>query len=381
MKMNAKAFIAGSALVLALAGCSGQAEQTSTQASTAESTVAQTESVQPETTATETQSTEAPQPAATPSVQWTQAGNAEEAAQNAGVERFGVMGTINLDGTEFTNPAFAYASGITQATYTAGDVTLVVRKANDANAASISDRAEADFPEKWNKNYEDLDITMWGPAKGAATVITWKDGGFTYGVTYQTTSDTNTLDTDEVAVLVKAIKEANIVPPADAPQPAQPAQPGEEAPAEDVKPATTDTEAPADSGYITNAEAKSKVAEQSGQEADEVYAEYVDGHYFVTEWVDGVEVTYEVDAETGEVWEHTFTRNADGSTTFTTMTEDGAVEVVENNAEGSVVTSSTPVYNDEYGQTWLVTSTDSNGNYYAYYVDGNGNMYDADFNY
>ena len=399
MNMTAKALLVGSALALALAGCSGSADQASTQSAAADSTastIEQTESTQPEATTTDAQSTEPAQQAPaqqTPAsnIQWTSAANGDEAAHAAGLDKFGIMGTINLDGTEFTNPSFGHAPGIVQGAYTTGDVTLVVRKANAENAGSISDRAESEFAQKWNKSIEGLDVASWGPAKGAATVITWKDGDYTYGVTYRTANDSNTLDNDEVAILVKAIKEANVPAPANSTPAAAPAANNDNAnstaPAanadqnnsttEEVKPATTDTEAPADQGYITNAEAKSKVADKSEGDADEVYAEYVDGHYFVTEWIDGVQHTYEVDAETGEVWEHTSAYNADGSSVHTTIDENGAIDIIEDDGKGNV-TSSTNVWSDEYGDTWLVTTTDADGNSYAYYVDGNGNVYDAD---
>ncbi len=379
MRMSTKAFAVSATLVLALAGCGAQPQQTNSQPAPEQTKTETTEAAPAE------QSTPAPEPAPAPAttsnIQWTQAGAGDEAARAAGIDKFGVMSTIRLDETEFTNPAFANASGIVQATYTAGDKTLVVRKANEQNAGSVTDQPASSFAQTWNKKYEDLDVTMAGPAKGATKIATWKDGDFTYGITFQTASDSNTLDSEEVAVLVKALKEANInTPDANAKPEANTENKADDK--GEQKTATTDTEAPADSGYISNAEAKNKVAETTGKEADETYAEYVDGHYFVTQWIDGQEVTYEVDAQTGEVWEHTSTYFDDGSSIHTTMTEDGALEVVENDTKGnSTVTSSTLVYSNKYGQTWLVTTTDSEGNVTAYYVDDAGNVYDTSIDY
>ena len=209
MRMSTKAFAVSATLVLALAGCGAQPQQTNSQQAPEETKTETTEAAP----AAQSTPAPAPEPAATSNIQWTLVGAGDEAARGAGIDKFGVMSTTRLDETEFTNPAFAHATGIVQATYTNGDKTLTVRKANEQNAASVTDQPASSFAQTWNKKYEDLDVTMAGPAKGATKIATWKDGDFTYGITFQTASDSNTLDSEEVAILVKALKEANINTP------------------------------------------------------------------------------------------------------------------------------------------------------------------------
>lgn len=110
---------------------------------------------------------------------------AAEAAKGAGFDKFGIFDKLTLDDKEFKSPKFAYAEGVAQATYENGAVALVIRKADGKHTAPLTDRDKTEFASKWTKSYEGLDVTCYGAAKGAATVITWTDGTQEFGVTYQ----------------------------------------------------------------------------------------------------------------------------------------------------------------------------------------------------
>ena len=143
-------------------------------------------------------------------IKWTDAANAEEAAKGAGFEKFGVPGDITLNGTKFENPKFAYTQGVAQATYESGAMTLVVRKASGTHTAPLSDRDTTTFASKWTNSIEGLDVTLCGATQGNATVMTWTDGTADFGVTYQGTGGEEiSLNADQSAAVVKAIKEAN----------------------------------------------------------------------------------------------------------------------------------------------------------------------------
>ncbi len=387
MKFSVKAVTISSALVLALAGCSAAQSTSATSGSAAnQQSTSQSAQATSATDSAAAQSTAPSQTAAPASkVQWTTVGSAEEAAKNAGLPKFGVIGTITLNGIEFKNPTFGASTGIAQAVYENGAASLIIRKATDAAAANVTDRAQSEFKEAWKKDYAELDETLWGPAKGAATVMTWKDGDATYGVTFQGLGgDELTMDSDECAIIVNSLKGANVPDPEPAAAPAAPAaQAGNnagdnnsQANNEEARKATQDTEAPANSGYISNEEAKKKVTSQGNGTPDNVVAEFDDGVYFVTTTEDGIEYTYEVNAATGEVITHTASKNDDGSYTFTTMSEDGATEIIDSAVDGSTV-STTLVRSDDYGAVWLVTKRDPEGNLVSYYVTGEGAYQEA----
>jgi hypothetical protein len=119
------------------------------------------------------------------SIEWTDAKSAEKAAKGAKIKKFGVPSKVTVNDKKFTDPSFAYAEGVAQATYEKGDTGLVVRKADGDHEAPLTDLDKTEFPHKWAKSYDGLDVTLYGPEKGAVVVCTWSDGTAEYGATYQ----------------------------------------------------------------------------------------------------------------------------------------------------------------------------------------------------
>ena len=199
------AFAAAAILAFALAGC-GSSSASSSAASSSEASASS--SAASSSAASASSSSAASQAVTT--VKMTEVKTADEAAKGAGIEKFGVFETITLDGKDFKDPKFAYGDGAAQATYDNGTVALVLRKADGKHTAPLSDRDKTSFAQTWSKNYDGLDVTCYGAAKGAATVINWADGTQEFGVTYQGQgSEDVSLDSDEVAEIVKAVKQAN----------------------------------------------------------------------------------------------------------------------------------------------------------------------------
>ena len=268
---------AAAALALALAGCAAPAASSSSAAPEASSSSASASS-------------------SAPTINWKTVKTADEAAKGAGIDSFGVMQEIKIDDATYKNPAFSYAEGVANANYETGAIGVIVRKADGKHTAPLTDRDTAEFAETWTKSYEDLDVTLYGPAKGAATVVTWKDGTAEYGVTYQGLGGEEvTMDSDDVAAVVKGIKEANTK---------EPEKKDEE---------ESDS---AESKYISEQAAKdAAVAYMNSGVPDEVTAELVEGgdapHYVVTINYGGDIQTVEVDALTGDVWSATSSRNDD----------------------------------------------------------------------
>ena len=194
-------FVAAAVLAFMLAGCGSQSASSSAESSEAQSAseASASSSAEPSSSA-QTDST----------VKFIQVKTADEAAKGAGIEKFGVFDAITLDDKEYKDPAFAYAEGVAEATYENGAIALIVRKADGSHTAPLTDRDKTEFAQTWTKSYEGLDVTCYGVAKGATTVITWADGTQEFGVTYQGLGGEEvSLDSDDVAKVVKALKEAN----------------------------------------------------------------------------------------------------------------------------------------------------------------------------
>lgn len=185
------------ALVIALAGCSSAPK---TEEAPAEPEAVEEEAVEQE---------EEPVDEGV-SIEWTDAKDATEAAKGAGFDKFGVIAKFNIGDLEYKDPTFAYAGGVAQATYETPATAIYLRKAVDTYETPLSDRHLDEFSARWNKILEGIDIACYGPAKGAVTVATWSDGNKSFGLTFQGLGgDEMTMDVDELAAIVKGIKEAD----------------------------------------------------------------------------------------------------------------------------------------------------------------------------
>ena len=292
-----KALPVAAALVLALAGCSAPA-------STTEEKPAEPEAVEEKAVEEEADQGE--------TIAWNEVNSAEEAAKGAGFEKFGVVTKFKLGDLEFAEPKFAYAGGVAQATYETPATMVYFRKAVDNYTTPLSDRKLDEFPARWNKVYEGTDVTCYGPAKGAVTVATWTDGVKSYAVTFQGLGgDEMSMDSDELASLVKGFNEAN---------------------------ADTDVEDEA-----KKAEEEKKKAEEQAKKAEEEAKKA------------------EEEAKKAE--------EANNSNKL--LSQADAEALVEKTCGGTCLTIDL-VTTNQYGQCWYATAEDDNGNRFEYYVNNDG---------
>ena len=202
MQLNAiatKTFAVGAALTLALVGCgannSSQASSSASSSSASSSSASASSSVAVQKEAV---------------INWTAAGSADEAAQGAGLDKFGVIGDITLDGKDFNNPKFFHSGGVAQAIYDTDGVQFILRKGANGHTVPITDRDLTTFANKETVSIEGMDVTEYGAAHGASTVLTWNDSGFDFGITYQAANKGDaSMDAKEVEEIIKAVKEAN----------------------------------------------------------------------------------------------------------------------------------------------------------------------------
>lgn len=240
------------ALALALSACGGAQEPAQEP---------EPEAVEETTTEPEEVEEEAADQGVT--IEWTQVSSADEAAAGAGFEVFGVPEKFVIGDLEFTNPTYAYAGGVAQATYETPATMVYVRKAEGYYSTPISDRALDEFAAKWIKVCSGIEVTCYGPARGAVTFATWTDGIRSYGLTFQGLGgDEMSMDSDELEVIVKGIGEANVD------QKAEEAKPEEEKKEEEKKEESksSDQSSSGTKPLISEMEADAMVTKDSGGE-------------------------------------------------------------------------------------------------------------------
>ena len=198
MQLNAtatKTFAVGAALTLALVGCgANNSSQASSSASSSSASASSSSVVEQKETV----------------ISWTNAGSAEEAAKGAGLDKFGAIPSLTLDGKEFKDPKFSYAGGVAQAVYENSGVKFIIRKGANGHTAPLTDRDLTSFKNKETVSIDGTDVTEYGLAHGASTVLTWSENSYDYAVTYQAADKGDaSMDSNEVTEIVNAIKGAN----------------------------------------------------------------------------------------------------------------------------------------------------------------------------
>ena len=205
-------------------------------------------------------------------VTWAPAGNAADAAKVAGLQTMGAPAEIVLGGNQYHNPSYVTAGSVAQATYEAPATKLVLRKAGSNHQAPMSDRAESEFAHRWSQNVDGINVALWGASEGRATVLTWaangaEANGAEYCVTYQGLGgDEMSMSADEVANVVRAVRDANATQPAQSQQ----AQGQQVRPVQNANP-TNNAEVPVAVESTTIDEAtgvEAAVAEAQGTEQD-----------------------------------------------------------------------------------------------------------------
>lgn len=363
MKKGFIALAAALVFAFALTGCATTSSQSS-------------ESSVPSMSASDiSESSEASSSEAAPTVSWTTAKSADEAAKGAGIDNFGVMDKIKINDTDFANPTFSYTDGVAQAAYETGATALFVRKAEGEHKAPITDRDKTDFAESWSQDYNGIDVTCYGASADSATVVTWADGTDSYGVTFQGLGGEEVgMTSDEVAAVVKGVEDANDnASNSDASQ--QASQDSDDDDDDDNDSGNSDN------GNVTISEGDAEAAAEgvSGGEAVDAYTDYIDGHGWC--WVvtvqapDGTQIVYYVD-NYGNPYNAEFDENSSSDLTISQGDAEAAAEAVS----GGKAIDAYSTQTDDHGMCWYVTVQAPDGTQIPYYVDNDGNAFNAEPN-
>ena len=138
---------------------------------------------------------------------WTTASDAASAASSAGISGFDVMDTVTMGSTTFNKPKFSYATHAVQALYEQPASVVCLRKGEGDFSVSLTERDLSSFPQKWTQNFKGLEITCYGNAQDAATVITWSIDNAKYALTYQGLGGSEmTMTPDDITSAVAGIQ-------------------------------------------------------------------------------------------------------------------------------------------------------------------------------
>ena len=355
----------------ALAGCSsGSSQSASSASSSSDATSALSASDTPETSSEAASSASAQEG----TVEWTPAATADEAAQGAGFDNFGVMDEIKLGDLTFANPTFSYAGGVAQAMYEQGAAAVFVRKAEGKHTAPLTDRDKVDFDVKWVENLNGVDVTLYGDKEGAATVIDWNVDTQDYTVTYQGLGgEEMTMTSDEAETIVKGFMDADAAEGAAADQ-------GDSG--QDQQPDNPGGDVPGGGGgdYPISAEmAESIAVSVMGGTATSVELTYSDLYgecwYVALDGDDTVPIGCYVNMY-GAAYAATKDHNPDAPV-HQSITQDQAAMLAAQ-AFGGYAQSVTLTQDANYGECWLVTVQNDAGETATYIVNMLGNAYRVD---
>lgn len=310
-----------------------------------------------------------------PKIEWTDATDAAAAAKGAGFDRFGVIDSFKLGDLEFKDPKFSYSGGVAQAVYETPATMFTIRKADGNHNVPVTDRVLGDFTANWTKEIDGIEVNCYGVAKGAATVATWKEGTREFGVTFQGLGgEEMSMDSDELATIVKGIKEAD-------------AEKKEEAKTEEKKEETKKQS----SGSLPSEHDAELLAEKTGggtctsidivqtkQFGECWYAVVKDEAGNVLEYYITADGIYVIDEKGAERETQTpASATGDASKLSAQISEERACEIAAQLMDGEA-TDSYYTVDKTYGEGWHVTVEDSNGNVTNYLVNAKGEAYAVD---
>ena len=134
---------------------------------------------------------------------WSEAADAEEAAQGAGLDSFMVPEALFCFPNGFEGPAFQYTKGLAQAQYQDGQNRLVLRKG--LGEEDISGDYTA-YPETWEINWKGLSIQCSG-AEGKVGLARWSVDGCSFSLGwYALEGESTGLSEEEVCSLVNQVQ-------------------------------------------------------------------------------------------------------------------------------------------------------------------------------
>ncbi|MBR0405399.1 MAG: hypothetical protein IJI68_09415 [Eggerthellaceae bacterium] len=230
------AIAVASVLAFALAGCSSQSASSSESASSE----AMSASDVSESASSESASSES-----APSLKWTEAKTAEEAAKGAGLDEFIVPepGTkISLG--ELNKWSFCYAEDRAEADGGAAAAEIVIRKSigNGDNTQELSevtggwaDLKGMTYANEWNVSMDGTDVRCYGNEKGKVSKAIWAEDKYSYSILVLGQGDNWQdfgIDEDDIAVLVKGTKKAEVKEE----EKSEKSEPAQEQPAEQPRP-------------------------------------------------------------------------------------------------------------------------------------------------
>ena len=160
------------------------------------------------------EATSSAEPAASSEVQtgvanpWQEAATAEEAAQGAGIDGFSVVEGARLSLGAIEPWTFQYMEGIAEADSYAGASSIIVRKGTAPDGPNIAGDYN-EYPAQWGQTIKGLEVTCYGHADDAASLVLWSANGYDYSIFVRDAEDpekASSLTADDVNSLINGIQ-------------------------------------------------------------------------------------------------------------------------------------------------------------------------------
>lgn len=160
--------IAAAVLAMALAGCASSGSGSASAASSAASDSSASASAASESSASAESSASVGM--ANP---WSEAIDANAAAEGAGLVKFVVPATVEIDNIVFENPTFKYMENIAQADYANGNATFTIRKGQGVTGTEFTGDYNQ-YAKTWTQDIEGKEVLCYGNQDGVANLATWE---------------------------------------------------------------------------------------------------------------------------------------------------------------------------------------------------------------
>lgn len=119
---------------------------------------------------------------------WSEAIDANAAAEGAGLVKFVVPSMVEIDNIVFDEPTFRYMENAAQADYVDGTATFTIRKGQGATGVDFhGDYTE--YPKTWAQDIEGKQVACYGTQDGVSNLATWEAFDCSYALYCHDTED------------------------------------------------------------------------------------------------------------------------------------------------------------------------------------------------
>lgn len=112
---------------------------------------------------------------------WSEAIDANAAAEGAGLVKFIVPSSVDIDNIVFENPTFTYMENVAQADYVNGTADFTIRKGQGVTGVEFHGDYN-EYAKTWTQNIEGKEVMCYGNQDGVSNLATWEAFDCSYAI-------------------------------------------------------------------------------------------------------------------------------------------------------------------------------------------------------